>query len=181
MAKKTLQSFSMNSVLIPLLIVIAGALFTWWLNQERYDVRYTLSEKVPVSFGGPLNEAVQQLEVTNLSKKTVDRIRVKIPQPIIAHELIKNSQADVEEVFNGKEIFELIYPTLPPEGSFRIVLKTPGAGLSRGSLEVVHGKGPAAYGFAATSITTKISSIATIAFMLLYTVLLVRGINDSPV
>jgi hypothetical protein len=133
----------------PLLLTVVGgiivALFVWWLNSEKYDLRYTLSENIPLRFGGAPEEAVQQMEVKNLSKKPVERIQVKLPPRLTTYEVSKNSQADQFEHFKNEQSEEFVYPMLPPQGSFRIVFKTPGAGVAKGEVRVTHNKGEATY------------------------------------
>ena len=133
----------------PLLFtVVAGiivALFVWWLNNEKYDLRYTLSEKIPLRFGSAAEEAVQQIEVKNLSKKPVERILLKFPPLLTTYEVSKNSQADQIEHFRNPDTEEFIYSILPPEGSFHIVFKTQGLGIARGEIRVTHSKGKATY------------------------------------
>ncbi|MBI3853903.1 MAG: hypothetical protein HY298_27065 [Verrucomicrobia bacterium] len=145
--KSEMKPFSLNFT--PLFFtVVAGiivALFAWWLNSEKFDLRYTLSEKIPLRFGGASEEAVQQIEVKNLSKRPIERIQVKLPPQLTTYEVSKNSQADQFEHFKNAQSEEFIYPTLPPQGSFRIVFKTPGEGVAKSQVQVTHNKGEATY------------------------------------
>ena len=117
------------------------AVFAWWLNQERYDVKYTLSERIPLSFESPQQESVQQLEVKNLSGKAVEGVQIKLPPRITKYELIKNSQADKAEIFTKQNNFELLYGALPAAGTFRLVLKTAGEGILKSEVQVRHSRG----------------------------------------
>ena len=126
--------------------IVAGvilAVFGWWLNQERYDVRYTLSEKIPLSFQTPQQQSIQQLEVRNLSAKPVEAVQVKLPPTITEHELVKYSQADTAKIFRTANEFELVYNLLPPGGTFRLVIKTTADGISKSQVQVRHSKGKA--------------------------------------
>jgi hypothetical protein len=152
---------------ITLIIGIIVASFTWILNQDHYDVRYTLSEKIPLSFGNGQQDAVQQLEVKNLSNKEVEKIQIKLPPRVSQFELFKNSQADIEQSFQKPTNFELLYPALPPQGSFRLVIKTTGDGISKHEIQINHSRGPV------HEALTDNSSLASIIFGLIFIVLFV--------
>lgn len=134
---------------VPLLVMVVSgivvAIFVWWLNSEKYDLRYTLSEKIPLRFGGAPEEAVQQIEVKNLSKRPVEKIQVKFPPRLTTFEVSKYSQADNVGHFKNEDSEEFDYPILPPQGSFSIVFKTSGAGVGRNEVRVSHSKGEATY------------------------------------
>jgi hypothetical protein len=134
---------------VPLLVMVIGgiavALFVWWLNSEKYDLRYTLSENIPLRFGGAPEEAIQQIEVKNLSKGPVEKIQVKFPPILTTFEVSKFSQADNVAHFKNEDSEEFDYPILPPQGSFSIIFKTPGTGVTRYEVHVSHSKGKATY------------------------------------
>jgi hypothetical protein len=158
----------MKSFVLPIAIGLILAAFGWWLNQDRYDVKYTLSEKIPLSFEGAQQEAVQQLEVKNLSNKGVESVQVKLPQRITKHELVKNSQADKAEIFINQNSFELLYAALPPQGSFRLVLKTTGDGISKTEVQVRHSRGRAEEALADASSLKSIFTWVNLGFALFY-------------
>jgi len=133
----------MKSFVGPIAIGVMLTAFGWWLNQDRYDVKYTLSEKIPLSFGSRQQEAVQQLEVKNLGNKEVAKVQVKLPPRVMQYELVKNSQADTVDIFTRHDSFELLYAALPPQGSFRLVLKTTDVGISKHEVQVRHSRGSA--------------------------------------
>ena len=117
------------------------AIFGFYLNQDNFDVRYTLSERIPLSFGSGADETVQQLEISNLSKKEISKIQVKIPTKILQYEIIKNSQDDKVAVYKDAKPFEVLYPSLPSKATFRIIIKTAGVGISKNEIIVRHDKG----------------------------------------
>ena len=41
----------MNSFIVTLTGGLIVAAFVYWLNYERYDLRYTVSDKIPIRFG----------------------------------------------------------------------------------------------------------------------------------
>jgi hypothetical protein len=168
----------MKNFAVTLLVGIFIALFGWWLNQDRADVRFTLSERVPVSFGGETSEAVQQIEVRNLGKKTAERIQVKINLSVIAYEVIKQSAADKVEEFKTADALELVYSVLPPEGSFRVVFKTAGKGVAKENVQVRHERGVAAYAFGSSSPWSYILSTLQGLFLVGYLLLIALTLRD---
>src|SRR5687767_11722632 len=101
--------------------VIAG-LILWYLARNSPDVRYSLSERIPVSFAHPdgnppdgkAPEVVQQLEVKNVGSLQSDNVLVKIRGGIKEHILNKHAEMDVPKVTNRDRSFEVQYPALPP-------------------------------------------------------------------
>ena len=169
----------MRAFVLPITIGVILAAFGWWLNQDRYDIRYTLSEKIPLSFGSGQQETVQQLEVKNLSNKEVTRVQVKLPPRVTQHEIVKNSQADTADVFTSPDSFELLYAALPPQGSFRLVFKTTGVGVSKHEVQVRHSRGSAQEALADSSLQL-ISTWMNAGFFLFYVcVILIQFRNFS--
>ncbi|SRR6266567_3351318 len=120
----------------------AVALFAWWLNRETFDVRFTLSEQIPLKIvGQQASEGVQQLTVKNLGNRSVEKIQVKMLADLVQTELVKCSQADVAQSFSTNGMYELMYPRLPPEGLFRLIFRTPGKAVTKADLEVRHDRG----------------------------------------
>src|SRR5258708_878367 len=106
------------------LLGIAGslgvALLMWSMNADRYDVRFTISEQIPLRLiGQNPAEAVQQLTVKNLGNRRADGVRVKISADIAQLELVKHSEAAAPKIFNTNALYELVYGDLPPDGAFR--------------------------------------------------------------
>lgn len=149
-------------------MMVAG--FAWWLNQDRYDVRYTLSEQIPLGFDAAKQEAVQQLEVKNLGRTAALGIQVKIPSSISQFQVIKNSEADEPKTYLRPEGFELVYSSLPPQGSFRLVFKTSGKGIPLKDVQVSHSRGQAEE--ALSNGNSLAGEIATGAIVLLYVLFL---------
>jgi len=118
------------------------ALFTYNLNVEKPDVRYTLSENIPMSISGT-TETIQQLEVRNLGNGEAKQISVNIKGLITSYEVINYSQSDKVESFKKDNFIEVVYPLLPPEGSFKIVIKSKDQGISKNDVNINHSKGKA--------------------------------------
>ncbi len=129
-----------------ILLIIISALVAYYLNRTVPDVRYTLSEKIPISFldpSGKLTETVQQLEVKNIGNAEAKRIVVKINGDITSYRIEKYSAADSVEIFEQNKPFEIDYPELPPSGGFKFVLKSPGNGIDYRDLAISHSAGTA--------------------------------------
>lgn len=125
-------------------VVLAPILFTYYLNRSMPDVRYTLSEKIPVAFADPNNlgqETVQQLEVKNIGNAQADRIVIKIEGQITAYSVQKYSTSDVVQVYDNQQSFEIDYPSLPPQTGFRMVFKSPNNGIDDSKLTITHNTG----------------------------------------
>jgi hypothetical protein len=141
----------MKTILITIATGMLIAAFGWWLNQDRYQVKYTLSEQIPLGFGAAQQEAVQQLEVKNLGRKAAEAVQVKIPSTVSEFQILKNSEADDVKTFKSQNGFELVYGSLPTQGSFRLVFKTSGIGVSKKEILVRHSKGSAEEALSAES------------------------------
>jgi len=125
------------------LAFIPGILFLY-LSRSVPDVRYTLSEKIPISFlstGTSLSENVQQLEVKNIGNAEATRVVVKINGEITSYEVIKYSAADNVQEFKAPQSLEIVYPQLPPQAGFKIVFKSPGNGIEYRDVTISHDAG----------------------------------------
>lgn len=129
-------------LIIPILIGIIGTIFSYFLNQQKADVRYTLSEKIPMNISGSmLPEAIQQIIVKNVGNSKAEKIVVSIQKKIVSFELLKYSQGDTFQKFLNSNSFELIYPELPPQGSFVFIIKSKDNGIKNEDVIIKHNKG----------------------------------------
>lgn len=127
---------------IAVVVGLIVAYFTYTLNKEVLDVRFTLSEKIPTKFvDAQAVENVQQLIVRNIGNSSVSKIQIKIKRNVEKADILKNSLNDTitEKISNG--YFEAIYPELPPGGSFTYSFKTMADGISKNDLDIRHNKG----------------------------------------
>jgi hypothetical protein len=131
-------------VLIPLVVGLIIAYFTYYLNKEYVELRYTLSEKIPTRFleTSPA-ENVQQLVVKNTGDIAVKEIRIKIDRYIEDFDILKYSMNDEVKENKYTEQFVSIYPILPPKAQFVYIFKTSGSGINNGDIEITHDKGKA--------------------------------------
>jgi hypothetical protein len=127
-------------------IIVAGAtlgavLLTQYLSRDHVDLRYTLSEPIPLRFGGESGFAVQQVLVANKGDSPAKNIHLKIPKGIVDYQVDKNYATDAPQVDKASDNFEVIYPELAPQGQFRVVLKTTGIEIGRSDLSIRHQSG----------------------------------------
>lgn len=126
---------------------VIGTLATIYLgylvNQSVPDVRYTLSEKIPVTFAQPGSssvETIQQIEVKNVGNAEATRVLIKIDGNVSDYYLQKHSASDKPEIHNEQGRFEIIYPLLPPDAGLKLVFRSPDKDIS---LNISHDKGVA--------------------------------------
>lgn len=102
-----------GTILVPFLI--------FYLGQENPDVVYTLSDNIPVNASA--NSNIQQIEVKNIGDSSATDIQIKIDEKITNSEVIKDSESDKIKTYEGDN-YELVYPELPPEGSFKLIFES---------------------------------------------------------
>lgn len=162
----------LSIIIIPMLLLLIG----YYINLEKPDVIYTLSENIPISITGEeSSKSIQQLEVKNVGNSESRDIKVKISKEVVSHEIIKYSQADSPEVFESSNAFELNYSLLPPEGSFRLIFNTIGEGINLDDLKIQHLKGNAEEALSRNE-SIFIKYLPTLAF-LTYLVIFIIGLR----
>jgi hypothetical protein len=140
-------------ILYPLLVLIVGtvisALVFWYITKPSPDIRYTLSDSIPISFLNPEGnpEIIQQLEIKNVGNESAKNIQIKIKGEIIANKLDKHSNADDVKIYNQDKTFEVVYPELPPQGGFKLTLKSINNDINKSNLTVLYNLGLAQEAF----------------------------------
>lgn len=129
-------------LIVPIIIAIVGGSYAWFINRQVVDIRYTLSENIPINISNQ-SQSVQQLIVKNLGNSKAEKVVVNIQGEITDYELVKYSEADNVQNFNKSGGIQIIYPELPPEGTFKITIKSDGKGVSIGDVKISHNKGEA--------------------------------------
>ena len=168
----------MKTFISTLLASMLVALFIYYLNLEKTDIRYTLSESIPISFlGEKSNENIQQLEVKNIGNSEAKNIQVIIKGQITNYQLIKYSQADSVKEFISKSALEILYPTLPPQGNFKIIMKSLGAGINKENLNVSHSKGKGTEALAKKSFSLSLAIF--LGIVLIYITLITSDMRKS--
>ncbi len=171
----------LNNFLLPLIIVLVGALFTWWISKERYEVRYALSERIPSSFDISQQEAIQSLEIKNLSSKEVDGLQVVIPSKVVAYKILKNSEVDQVKEFRTAEKVEFVYERLAADSAFRVILKSTGEGVSVDQISVRHSKGSGVPALSKGSGLQSAFSLVSMLSAIFYVGLCINGIRTLAI
>lgn len=128
-----------------LILVLIPVYLGYYLTQKRPDVRYTLSDRIPLSFSSESNssivEGIQQLEVRNLGNEKAEKIVSKIAANVTDYEIQKYIASDNVQVFTDQQTFQLVYPELPPQAGFLLIFKTSGDGVNLDDVIVSHDLG----------------------------------------
>lgn len=153
----------LTSLILPAFLLVFGYYYT----KEKPDIRYTLSERIPVKLAEETSsESLQLLEIKNIGSIEAKHIQLVIKASIVSYDLQKYSKADIVNEFHSDPTTEIVYPTLPPEGSFRLLIRSLGDGISKYSLNISHsqGKGKEAFGES----NTGFGSLFGISVILIY-------------
>jgi hypothetical protein len=164
----------LTSLILPAVLLIFGYYYT----KEKPDIRYALSERIPVKLAEESSsESLQQLEIKNVGSSEAKRIQLIIKAKIISYDLLKYSKADTVNEFRTGTSAEIVYPALPPQGSFRLLIRSSGDGISKDSLSITHtqGKGKEAFAESKNSYLT-LFLIAIVLFYLLLVFVMIRNI-----
>ena len=128
------------SIAVPILVVFLA----YYLNKEKAELRYTLSESIPTELLAESSaESIQQLTIKNTGSVIARKIQIKITDDVCGHDIVKYSATDSVEIVKSKGYFEMIYPELPPQGDFKVVLKSSGGGIDKSDLDITYDKGKA--------------------------------------
>lgn len=114
----------MKTFIITLLVGIILALFSFYLNNNKPEIVYTTSENIASFDESKLNTKsnIQQITVKNIGSSPAKHIQIKIEGDVLDNVVIKDSASDKIELH--KKNFELIYAELPPDGSFKLIIKS---------------------------------------------------------
>lgn len=135
-----------SKILIGVVLAGVGTFFAYQ-TKERADIRYTLSERVPATFGGEKDAAIQQLEIKNVGNAIAEKIQVQLPSSILELVTLPHSQSLTVLPAKHPDGFEILYPSLPPEASFRVAVKARGKGVAAEEVTVMHDKGKGIHAF----------------------------------
>ena len=153
----------LTSLILPALLLVFGYYYT----KEKPDVRYVLSESIPVKLAEESPpETLQQLEIKNVGSSEARQIQLIIRARIISYDLLKYSKADTVNEYRSGASTEIVYPALPPQGSFRLLIRSSGDGISKESLNISHSRGKAKEAFAES--INNYASLLVIGIFLLY-------------
>ncbi len=153
-------------ILAGLILVIVTTGINYYYNRSVPDVRYTLSDPVLVSSLNPDGSpaSVQQLDVKNLGTAKSEQIRIKISGPVTTYKVEPWAHNDQPSVSMDSSQFELVYPELPPQGTFKIIVQPSSFDVNASNLSVSDNSGPATAALSKSSSSVPISSWMAILF-----------------
>ncbi|MFO0754661.1 MAG: hypothetical protein U0411_15210 [Thermodesulfovibrionales bacterium] len=166
-------------VVSALFVAVIGPLIVLHYSSEKADLRFTLSDRIPVRLvEKEAVENLQQLEIKNVGNSEARKIHIFVASNVKAYEILKNSKADsVQEYFN-KDTLEILYDALPPEGSIKLLIKTVNSGINIGNLTIRHSKGKASGAFERSGFSW-LTAIALVGIIFIYIVLILSAKKSS--
>ncbi|GEM_PF-683295 len=133
----------LKDLIMPILVGLVVCYFGFVLNYQKVDIRYTLSDGIPIATQDQsITNNVQQLVVKNLGNEKAEKILVNIDGNIVDYTLFKYAEVDKYQTYIKNEGIQIIYPELPPEGSFKIVIQSQ-EGVKINDVRITHSKGEA--------------------------------------
>ncbi|MBI4849633.1 MAG: hypothetical protein HY808_13870 [Nitrospirae bacterium] len=160
----------MKTFVSTLLASIVVLIFGYYFNLEKADIRYTLSERIPISFlDGNNKGSVQQLEIKNVGNAEARNVLIVIKGEITNYQLEKYSQADEVKEFKKDNSLEIAYLSLPPQGSLKLILKSVGMSIQKWDISIKHSKGIGTEALAQQGMST--STILTGSVLIFYILL----------
>lgn len=164
-------------LIVPLLIGIAVGTYNFLINRQSVDVRYTLSENIPININNQLSyQNVQQLVVKNLGNSKAEKIIVNIQGKITSYDLIKYSESDKEQSYNKADTIQIIYPELPPQGDFSIIIKSEGKGITIKDVLISHNKGEATEALSSENSKSVWNSVLICVLYLMAFIYMIRSV-----
>ncbi|MED3965066.1 hypothetical protein [Niallia taxi] len=115
-------------LIIGFIVPIMVPFIIWYLETEKADIVYSISDNIPVSDADNADINTQQIEIKNLGSLTAKDVQLKIDANISNYRVINDSASDKVDIFD-KNAFELIYSELPPDGQFTLVIESDIKGL----------------------------------------------------
>ncbi len=133
-----------NVLLSGIILLIVGGIITKYIFNEKVELRYIMSDRIPTNFiNNDSTESIQQIEVLNTGDIDLNKIVIKIKARVKDYKVFKIANSDSVQVVKSSDLFELVYPQIPPEGNIKIVIKSIGNGFNLGDIDIKHSKGSA--------------------------------------
>lgn len=125
----------------PLAVALIVLLVSSYINRSKPDIRFSLSGGLPRELLGETStENVQLLEIRNIGKDEAQRLTIKINAALTSYKLKKLSEADKVEEFPSPNGLEIVYPSLPPQGTIKVILQSRTT-IEKSGIDVSHSKG----------------------------------------
>ncbi len=172
---------TLGKIIVAFIPLVVVAIIAYNLNREEPDLRFSLSQNIPTKFlSESQRESVQLLELINLGDKIAEKIIIKINKSITDYDLSKYSINDSIRVENTEGLFELFYSELPPQGTFKVILKSKGEGINQNDLLINYSHGQASYLLKNEDGGTLLLFII-IGFTLVYLLLTINSIKNMVI
>ncbi|WP_026473536.1 hypothetical protein [Alkaliflexus imshenetskii] len=127
-----------------ILLVIAGLFAKYKIFDEKIELKFSLSEKIPSDFIDNIEGAgIQQLTVKNSGDVLISSIVIKIDANIQELRINKFKSTDSVTISKTNNYTEILYPEIPPSGEVIILLKLLGNSINNDRIEIIHSKGTA--------------------------------------
>ncbi|WP_416141119.1 hypothetical protein ACM1TL_14375 [Lysinibacillus capsici] len=152
----------------------------FYLESEKPDVVYSLSENIPVSDTDNKENSIQQIKVTNIGEVEAKDISIKLNREVINYRIINNSKSDKVEIFKEGPI-EILYHQLPPDGTFSVILETNNIFLTGNDISIMSSVGKARNALEVEDnyLSTIIFVIVVVIYITFFLTQLRRGMVDS--
>lgn len=135
--KKNIKYYFIAPLAVALIVLFVGA----YINRSKPDIRFSLSGGLSSELLGETStENVQLLEIRNIGKEEAQRLRIKINASLTSYKLKKFSEGDKVEEFPSSKGLEIVYPSLPPQGTIKVILQSR-ATIGKFDIDVSHSKG----------------------------------------
>lgn len=155
----------MKTFFSSLFIVLIGIAVTLYVNRKSPELRYQLSSPIPI--GGTEPKNVQQLEIANVGNAIAQKVQIQVRKKIVDLQVIKDSEADTYKQFARGDGVELVYDSLPPGRTVKVIFTLAATTLEAADVTIRHQEGEA---------RPALSSAATPWYtIILYLFLLISG------
>lgn len=168
----------MKQLIYGVVAAIIAGFFLYFFTLQRPELIYTLSDPIILlSEEKDLKVYVQQLEVKNIGDSIAQDIKIFIKASIVSYEIVKYSNADEVKIYQKKDSFEANYPSLRPQGNFKLTIKS--FGIPKELLNVSHSGGLGKDAIEAKKWTSPVFVYYIV--MLIYTLVIVAFIRDFSI
>lgn len=160
-----------------ILLIVAGLFARYKIFDDKIELKYSLSEKIPSDFIDNVDESgIQQLTIKNSGDILITSIVVKINATIQDVKTNKFKSTDSVSLSKTKSHFEILYPELPPLGEIIVLLKSTGTGINKNNIEIYHSKGIAKEAF---SDNDSYGNIIFLIVSVIYLILVLFSLKNS--
>ena len=128
-----------------MLLIIAGLFAKYKIFDDKIELKYSLSEKIPSDFADSIDESgIQQLTIKNSGDLLVSSIVVKIEANVQELKINRFKSTDSVNILKTNRSLEILYPEIPPLGEVIVLLKIKGnSNINKNNIEIYHSKGKA--------------------------------------